>query len=307
MESDLIYDVGMNTGHDTDYYLSRGYRVVAIEADPHFVAEYREKQAEHIRSGQLRVLNYVIGPEDGTARFWLCQENAAMSTMDERTVRSSGLTFQPMDLPCRRLSSILREHGVPFYLKVDIEGSDHYCLEDIDPTDAPMYVSFEILRLHDLFLLHSKGYDAFKCIDQETLTQLTTPDDRSASAWSVLKGRVKPLLERRPWLYEVARSPSRLKAALSGTRRTSAPADAPILTRGEWQFVRGDTGPFGEDTDGCWQQLDDVAYAWLTWRRGAPGRAGWFDIHAARGRREPVLPRPLQARQPSRHLVRTNP
>jgi len=33
VHQDLIYDVGMNNGDDTAYYLRRGFRVVAIEAN----------------------------------------------------------------------------------------------------------------------------------------------------------------------------------------------------------------------------------------------------------------------------------
>lgn len=34
MDRDLVYDVGMHNGDDTAFYVSQGYRVVAIEADP---------------------------------------------------------------------------------------------------------------------------------------------------------------------------------------------------------------------------------------------------------------------------------
>jgi hypothetical protein len=34
MVSDLVFDVGMNDGADTVHYLSRGFRVIAVEADP---------------------------------------------------------------------------------------------------------------------------------------------------------------------------------------------------------------------------------------------------------------------------------
>lgn len=33
----LVIDVGMHNGDDTAYYLHRGYRVVAIEANPAWV------------------------------------------------------------------------------------------------------------------------------------------------------------------------------------------------------------------------------------------------------------------------------
>lgn len=31
---DLIFDIGANNGDDTAFYLKKGFRVVAIEADP---------------------------------------------------------------------------------------------------------------------------------------------------------------------------------------------------------------------------------------------------------------------------------
>ncbi len=34
MNPDLIFDVGMNNGDDTDFDLAKGFRVVAIEANP---------------------------------------------------------------------------------------------------------------------------------------------------------------------------------------------------------------------------------------------------------------------------------
>ena len=34
MNSKLVYDIGMNDGTDSAYYLRRGYSVVAVEANP---------------------------------------------------------------------------------------------------------------------------------------------------------------------------------------------------------------------------------------------------------------------------------
>ena len=36
-EQDLIYDVGMHNGDDTAYYLHKGFRVIAIDANPAMV------------------------------------------------------------------------------------------------------------------------------------------------------------------------------------------------------------------------------------------------------------------------------
>jgi hypothetical protein len=60
VHQDLIYDVGMNNGDDTAYYLRRGFRVVAIEADPRLAKSAAERFGTQISSGQLRILNIGI-------------------------------------------------------------------------------------------------------------------------------------------------------------------------------------------------------------------------------------------------------
>ena len=34
MEKNLIFDIGFHKGEDTKYYLEKGYKVVAVEANP---------------------------------------------------------------------------------------------------------------------------------------------------------------------------------------------------------------------------------------------------------------------------------
>jgi len=35
---------------------------------------------------------------------------------------------------------LFAKYGIPFYMKVDIEGFDHYCLSAITPKHKPKYV-----------------------------------------------------------------------------------------------------------------------------------------------------------------------
>ena len=39
----LIYDVGLHKGEDAEFYLHKGFRVVAFEADPDLIAFCRER------------------------------------------------------------------------------------------------------------------------------------------------------------------------------------------------------------------------------------------------------------------------
>ena len=73
VHQDLIYDVGMNNGDDTAYYLRRGFRVVAIEANTRLAKCAAERFRTRISSGQLRILNIGIAAEEGELPFWICE------------------------------------------------------------------------------------------------------------------------------------------------------------------------------------------------------------------------------------------
>ena len=51
---DLIYDVGMHQGEDTDYYLKKGFRVIAFEAEPNLVASCQKRFEVEIKKSPAR-------------------------------------------------------------------------------------------------------------------------------------------------------------------------------------------------------------------------------------------------------------
>jgi 16S rRNA A1518/A1519 N6-dimethyltransferase RsmA/KsgA/DIM1 with predicted DNA glycosylase/AP lyase activity len=57
---DLIYDVGMHTSEDTEFYLKKGFRVVAFEADPELAQRCREKFSAAIEQNRLVIVEGAI-------------------------------------------------------------------------------------------------------------------------------------------------------------------------------------------------------------------------------------------------------
>jgi len=51
--NDLIFDIGANNGDDTAAYLTRGYNVVAVEANPSLCVELRARFQPELESGRL--------------------------------------------------------------------------------------------------------------------------------------------------------------------------------------------------------------------------------------------------------------
>ncbi len=283
MIADLIYDVGMNNGDDTAYYLYKGYRVVAIEADPTLIEKARERFADDIHRGQLELVNVAIGPKEETASFWICDSRSEWNSFDRRIASREGLPHHAIAVQCRPFRSLLEQFGVPSYLKIDIEGHDHYCVAGLDPRDLPKYVSLEMGELGPFFALRDLGYNGFKLITQNDHSQL------AVDLFSVTE-LVKRQLRSHPALYRFGG-----KVAGVGRQLGWSPKNRPNLTRpspggsngNHWHFTMGSSGPFGDDTDGAWQTFDDVAYTWVTYqlgrsRYGAPSLNVWHDVHATR-------------------------
>ena len=53
MNSNLIFDIGCNNGDDTDFYLRKGFKVVALDADKSLCDEVSKRFVAEIKSGQL--------------------------------------------------------------------------------------------------------------------------------------------------------------------------------------------------------------------------------------------------------------
>ena len=277
MIADLIYDVGMHNGHDTAHYLSKGFRVIAVEADPALVELARERFAEPIRSGQLQLLNVAIGPNEELAKFWICDAKSEWNSFDVGIASRYGLPCHSIIVQCLRFRSLLERYGVPCYLKIDIEGNDQFCVSDLDPHDLPRYLSFEMGHLEHLFALRQLGYTRFKLILQNDHSQLAV-DPFSAREW------IKRGLRDYPRLYRAA------SGLVSAPRRLAAGHWRPgpsSPNNGRQQYPSGSSGPFGEETDGPWRTLDEVAYTWVAFQlghsvHGTPGLHLWNDVHVAR-------------------------
>ena len=273
-ENRLIFDVGMHNGDDTAYYLHRGYRVVAIEADPTLAKQGRQRFAREIREGRLTLLNVGIAPEDGTATFWLCEGRSEWNSFDPTAATREGRDCRPIEVPCRRFQGILQEYGIPHYLKIDIETYDRHCLADLDPSHLPQFISIEIYALVELLQLQSLGYDRFKLVRQGR-HEAIADETRTFGAWAwkwILP--VPPLA----WLARKGASVAKKLRRFAG-RLARGLGLGRTQDVGDWVFPFGSSGPFGEEAPGEWLDFDEVAFRWLAQERIYPGEV-WCDIHA---------------------------
>jgi FkbM family methyltransferase len=184
MTCQLIYDVGAHAGEDTDFYLKKGFKVVAIEANPDLAGRLRDKFPSNVSDGSLIVVDAAIAESDGEVDFYTNQTSVWGTIRPAMAERNAALGGQSKVIKVRTTSfrELLSRFGIPHYLKVDIEGADLLCLEGLlEQSERPRFVSIESEKrswpelLHEFELLTKLGYSRFKIIDQERVGRQRPP------------------------------------------------------------------------------------------------------------------------------------
>jgi len=261
MDPKLVYDVGVHNGNDTAYYLHKGFRVVGVEANPVAADQLRKRFPSEIASGALRLLDVGVAEKAGELDFWVCDGHTEWCSFNEKKASDGGLTSRPVKVRTVRFADVLRQHGVPFYCKVDIEGNDHLCLEGIDASDKPKFVSVEMCHQRgdrDLSILQALGYRRFKIVSQVTFRP------------------TMPALQR-----ALSYAPRKIWKQVKRVERRGFGK----LRDGDWTFPFGSSGTFGDNLAGRWLDYNGAVGTWRTLheidaRLNARGLAEWFDIHA---------------------------
>ena len=186
METDLIYDVGMHEGEDTAFYLRKGFRVVAIEANPALAAACAAEFEAAVSAGRLTIVNKAIGEAPGAIDFYINESrsiwgtaNPAWAARNERC----GAGSKAITVDAVTIASVIEAHGVPYYMKVDIEGNDILCLTGLRHlAEKPRYISVESSAssakdtLEQLDVLAELGYSRFKIVSQYNVPRQTCPN-----------------------------------------------------------------------------------------------------------------------------------
>jgi FkbM family methyltransferase len=267
VDAGLVFDLGMHRGEDTAYYLAKGFRVVAVEADDELCAEARARFGDAIAAGQLVVENVAIC-RDAAATFYASTNDQWGTACDEWVRRNSALgarVTRTFTVPGVSLRDLLDLHGCPHYLKVDLEGADHLALSSLHCSPyRPDFISVESDKnswaalTWEIETFRAMGYTRFQAVPQHTVERQLVPtparEGRSIShrfPWSGSSGAFGLDLPPR-WM--------------SGDR---------LLRRYRVIFLRyrffGDNAIAAPGIRG-W--LGRALYAAL-------GEAGWWDTHAA--------------------------
>jgi len=177
LADDVVYDVGLHRGEDSEFYLAKGYRVVAFEANADLVDLCRARFSAEIAARRMTLVEGAISASSEPMVRFYKHPNTVWGTTDEKWVarnREAG-DSKPVDVPAVNFAKVIRDTGMPCFMKIDIEGADRLCLEALLGFDQrPRSVSIESSQnwrgLEGEFsLLDRLGYDRFAVVQQASL------------------------------------------------------------------------------------------------------------------------------------------
>lgn len=179
MNRKLIYDLGLHAGRDSEFYLKKGFNVVAVEANPILANSTSERLAEHVGSGQLTVIEKAIWDKGGEeVTFYVNDEKDDWSSLFRGAAEKGVTSSREIKVQTITLAEMYETYGVPYYLKCDLEGGDISVAWQLSAqTERPKYASFEVTSLEIISALRASGYTRFQLINQafHYLTKLPNP------------------------------------------------------------------------------------------------------------------------------------
>ncbi len=191
MDNNLIFDFGFHNGDDSDYYLAKGYRVVAVEANPSLVQEGQRRFQTEIADGRLILLHSALSEKRGKIEFYIHPKNSDWSSCFIDAVRSDGSEPILVQVESVSVHRLFDSYGVPHYLKVDVEGCDTFVAKQVfEYPEKPAFVSYETSRKHYAGIfsyLYVAGYNRFQLVNQANNPDRVTHVPSSTNTYKFTK------------------------------------------------------------------------------------------------------------------------
>ncbi len=147
---DLVFDIGAHVGDRIAAFRRLGARVVAVEPQPALVKMLRLLYG---RDRAVVIEPVAVGGGTGTVALKLNLDNPTVSTASDDFVRAAdgapgweGQAWtRTIDVPLTTLDALIAKHGMPAFIKIDVEGFEGVVLAGL--TKAPAGLSFEFTTI----------------------------------------------------------------------------------------------------------------------------------------------------------------
>jgi FkbM family methyltransferase len=148
---DLVFDVGSHVGDRIAAFRRLDARVVAVEPQPALV---RTLKLLYGRDGDVKIEPVAVGRSAGNIALKLNIDNPTVSTASADFVRAAGgargwegqAWTRTIDVPMTTLDDLIARHGVPAFIKIDVEGFEAEALAGLTRPVAALSFEFTTIQ-----------------------------------------------------------------------------------------------------------------------------------------------------------------
>lgn len=148
---DLAFDIGAHVGDRTASFRRLGARVVAVEPQP---AVFRALRLLHGSDPMVTLRRAAVGASEGHVRFFINSANPTVSTAAQDLVDaapgdaawSDQVWDHSIETPVTTLDALIAAHGLPDFVKIDVEGYEAEVLRGLSHPIRNLAVEFTTLQ-----------------------------------------------------------------------------------------------------------------------------------------------------------------
>lgn len=141
----IIFDVGANEGFISNFFLEENFKVVAIEPDQR---NQKVLMARFNHQDQFFLIKKGVSDVQKSAHFFIHNRNSSLNTFSpkwkesiESKKQDEGFSNQQKIVELTTLDHIIKEVGIPSFIKIDVEGHEWEVIKGLN-TRIPL-LSFE--------------------------------------------------------------------------------------------------------------------------------------------------------------------
>ncbi len=148
---DLAFDIGSHVGDRISSFRRLGAKVVALEPQPGCA---RAIQIIHGRDKMVTLVQAACGKTGGEVVLKINSANPTVSTASDDFVKAAAgadgwetqVWDQSVTVPCVTLDGLIADHGMPAFVKVDVEGFELAVLEGLSAPVAALSFEFTTIQ-----------------------------------------------------------------------------------------------------------------------------------------------------------------
>lgn len=166
VQEDLIFDLGLHKGYDSEYYLKKGFRVVGLEAAPDLAEICTRRLAPW--GNRMTVVNKALFERPGEeVTFYTVPNKDDWGSLDRNIAEKGTETSVEITVQTVDLTWLFDTFGVPRYIKCDMEGGDIiFRGQLLRETRRPRFVSVEMNDGQEGEILGECGYEIGQIVNQ---------------------------------------------------------------------------------------------------------------------------------------------